>query len=212
MCIWERETWEILKRRYFYTIKHVLWKGKYLRFVSLKKEEVQLLWFCYECSLVCPSTFLLIFAFKFCFVTVLICSTCSAPVICNHALCIIHSHPQLSPSPPIQYLHFHPSIPSLPSLQPKTYTHREGGRMVKVLCILHHWGVQLTLAYSWARPAILIAGKGRGGMFLFCFFTFIPVPLSSLSLSFISTTISSIFFSPFLWEMTQNDPQGLTCR
>ena len=26
----------------------------------------------------------------------------------------------------------------------------------KVLCILHHWGVQLILAYSWARPAILV--------------------------------------------------------
>ena len=27
-------------------------------------------------------------------------------------------------------------------------------------------GVQLILAYSWARPAILVADKGRGGMFL----------------------------------------------
>ena len=36
----------------------------------------------------------------------------------------------------------------------------------KVSCILRHWGVQLILAYSLARPAILIAGKGRGGMFL----------------------------------------------
>ena len=35
-----------------------------------------------------------------------------------------------------------------------------------MLCILHHWGVQLILAYSWARPAILVVGKGRGGMFL----------------------------------------------
>ena len=42
---------------------------------------------------------------------------------------------------------------------------------------------------------------------LFCFFTFIPVPLSSLLLP-----RSSNFFSPFLWETTQNDPQGLTCR
>ena len=67
----------------------------------------------------------------------------------------------------------------------------------KVLCILHHWGVQLILAYSWARPAILVVGKGRGGMFyFFCFFTFIPVPLSSLSLSFISSTLSSISFLP----------------
>ena len=36
----------------------------------------------------------------------------------------------------------------------------------KVVCILCHWGVQLILAYGWARPAILVAGKGRGGMFL----------------------------------------------
>ena len=57
----------------------------------------------------------------------------------------------------------------------------------KVLCILHHWGVQLILAYSWARPAILVAGKGRGGMFLFLLFlhfhscsSFFPVPLCHL--------------------------------
>ena len=83
----------------------------------------------------------------------------------------------------------------------------------KVLCILHHWGVQLILAYSWARPAILVVGKGRGGMFLFLLFlhfhscsSFFPVPLFHL--------LYSLFylFSPFLWEMTQNDPQGLTCR
>ena len=36
----------------------------------------------------------------------------------------------------------------------------------KLSCILHHRGVQLILAYSWARPAVLAAGKGRGGMFL----------------------------------------------
>ena len=83
----------------------------------------------------------------------------------------------------------------------------------KVLCILHHWGVHLILAYSWARPAILVVGKGRGGMFLFLLFlhfhsgsSFFPVPLFHL--------LYSLFylFSPFLWETTQNDPQGLTCR
>ena len=83
----------------------------------------------------------------------------------------------------------------------------------KVLCILHHWGIQLILAYSWARPAILVVGKGRGGMFLFLPFlhflscsSFFPVPLFHL--------LYSLFylFSPFLWETTQNDPQGLTCR
>ena len=83
----------------------------------------------------------------------------------------------------------------------------------KVLCILHHRGVQLILAYSCARPAILVVGKGRGGMFLFLLFlhfhscsSFFPVPLFHL--------LYSLFylFSPFLWETTQNDPQGLTCR
>ena len=70
--------------------------------------------------------------------------------------------------------------------------------VAKVSCILHHWGILLILAFSWARPAILVAGKGRGGMFLFLhFFTFIPVTLSSLSLSFIFSTISSISFLPF---------------
>ena len=44
-----------------------------------------------------------------------------------------------------------------------------GGRLgeAKVSCILCHRGVQLILAYSWARPAILDAGMGREGMFLF---------------------------------------------
>ena len=81
----------------------------------------------------------------------------------------------------------------------------------KVLCILHHRGVQLILAYSWARPAILVAGKGRGGMFLFLLFlhfhscsSFFPVPL------FHPFYYLFYLFSPFLLEMTQNDPQGLT--
>ena len=83
----------------------------------------------------------------------------------------------------------------------------------KVLCILHHWGVQLILAYSWARPAILVVGKGRGGMFLFLLLlhfhscsSFFPVPLFHLLYSLV------YLLSPFLWETTQNDPQGLTYR
>ena len=39
-----------------------------------------------------------------------------------------------------------------------------------MLCIFRHWGIQLILAYSWARPSIVTAGKGRGGMFLFLLF------------------------------------------
>ena len=43
-----------------------------------------------------------------------------------------------------------------------------------------------------------VAGKVEGKSFhFFCFFPFIPVPLSSLFLSFIFSTISSISFLPF---------------
>ena len=83
----------------------------------------------------------------------------------------------------------------------------------KVSCILCHRGVQLILAYSLARPAIVEVGKGRGGMFLFLLFlpfhscsSFFPVPLFHLFYYLF------YLFSPFLWETTQNDPQGLTCR
>ena len=57
----------------------------------------------------------------------------------------------------------------------------------KVSCIFCNRGVQLILAYSWARPAILVAGKGREVMFLFLLFlqfhscsSFFPVPLFHL--------------------------------
>ena len=68
----------------------------------------------------------------------------------------------------------------------------------KVSCTSRHRGVQLILAYSWARPAIVVAGKGRRGVFLFLLFlhfhscsSFFPV------LSFISSATSSISFLPF---------------
>ena len=82
-----------------------------------------------------------------------------------------------------------------------------------VSCILRHRGVQLKLAYSWARPAILVAGKGRGGMFLFLLF----LHFHSCSYFFPNRPFHLLYylfylFSPFLWETTQNDPQGLTCR
>ena len=32
----------------------------------------------------------------------------------------------------------------------------------KVSCSFCHWGALLILAYSWARPAVFAAGKGRG--------------------------------------------------
>ena len=66
-----------------------------------------------------------------------------------------------------------------------------------VLGILHHKGIQLILAYIWARPAALAAGGLAGECFYFCFFTFFHFPLSPLFLSFISSTISSISLLPF---------------
>ena len=76
--------------------------------------------------------------------------------------------------------------------------------VAKVSYILHQWGVQLILAGSWARPAILVSGKGkgRGGMFIssvsslsFLFF-FLPCPsLSSpllFLLSFFSLSLSLV--------------------
>ena len=63
------------------------------------------------------------------------------------------------------------------------------------------------------KACYLVAGKGRGGMFLFLLFlhfhscsSFFTVPLFHLFYYLF------YLFSPFLWETTQNDPQGLTCR
>ena len=72
--------------------------------------------------------------------------------------------------------------------------------MAKVSCTLCHRGVQLILAYNWARLAILVAVKGRGGMFLFLLFllflscsSLFPVPLFHLLCYLFN------LFSPFLW-------------
>ena len=87
----------------------------------------------------------------------------------------------------------------------------------KVTCILRDRGVYLRLAYSWARPALLTAGKdfgggGSGGCFIssvssFSFISsFSPVPLIHL--------LCHLFhlFSLLFWGTTQNDPQVLTFR
>ena len=74
----------------------------------------------------------------------------------------------------------------------------------KVLCILHHRGIQLILAYSCARPAVLAAGKGRGGMFHFFFsFTFIHFPFSLVLLfHLIYYLFSLLHFSERRHKMT----------
>ena len=63
---------------------------------------------------------------------------------------------------------------------------------------------------SWARPAILVAGKGReGNVFissvssLSFLFLFLPVPLFHL------TYYLFCLFTSFFWETIHNGPQGL---
>ena len=78
---------------------------------------------------------------------------------------------------------------------------------------LTHRGFQLILAYTWARPAILAAGKGRGGIFfissvspLSLIFLFLPCPSLSSPLLFLLPIFSlSLGDDP-------NGPQGFTCR
>ena len=85
--------------------------------------------------------------------------------------------------------------------------------MVQGVMYLTSLDIQLILAYSQARPAILVAGMDRGGMLLFLPF----LHFHSCS-SFFPVLLFHLFYylfclsSPFLWEMTQNDPQGLTCH
>ena len=71
----------------------------------------------------------------------------------------------------------------------------------RVSCILRHLGVQLILAYSWARPAILVAGKeSRGNFSVSSVSSLSFIFFSPLSLSFISSTISSISCLLFSWR------------
>ena len=67
---------------------------------------------------------------------------------------------------------------------------------VKASCILRHRGVQLILACSWARPAILVAGKVEGDGCIYSvsslsfLFLFLPsFPLSSLLLSLFALSL-----------------------
>ena len=71
----------------------------------------------------------------------------------------------------------------------------------KVLCVLHHQGDQLILAYSWTRPAIFVAGKGRGGMFFIS-------SVSSLSFLFLflpCPSLSSFYYLFYLYSLSLGD-------
>ena len=66
-----------------------------------------------------------------------------------------------------------------------------------VSCV--YGGVQLILVYSWARPAILAAGKGRGNVLISSVssLSFIFLFLLCPSLSSPILAISSILLLPF---------------
>ena len=68
-------------------------------------------------------------------------------------------------------------------------------------------GCPTDIGLQLVKTCFLVAGKGRGECFYFFrFFTFIPFPLSSLPLSFVSSTIVSfsflLFFSGRRHKMT----------
>ena len=78
-------------------------------------------------------------------------------------------------------------------------------------CILLHSGVQLILASSWARPAVLEAGKGKGEMFIssvsslsFLFLFFPCSSLTSLLLSFFSLSLGDDTKWPTRVEVSLN--------
>ena len=68
----------------------------------------------------------------------------------------------------------------------------------------------MRLAYSWASPAVLTAGVGKGLVFISSIsslFLHCPSLFPHSHLSPLSSILLFIFpFSPFLWETTQNDP------
>ena len=80
--------------------------------------------------------------------------------------------------------------------------------LLVISCILHHWDIQLTVGQG--LLSLKWVSRVEGGIVLFLLFlhflsfsSFSPAPLFHL-LYYLS--------SPFLWEMTQNDQQRLTCH
>ena len=74
-------------------------------------------------------------------------------------------------------------------------------RRCRVSCVT---GRPTDVGLQFGKACTLVAGMGRAVCFyVFCFFTFIPIPLSSLSPSYISSTISSVSFLPSLGDDTK---------
>ena len=77
--------------------------------------------------------------------------------------------------------------------------------------------IGLQLGKLLARPAILVAdmrgrwGGGGGGAAVFLILLFLYFHSYSSFFSVPLFYLLFYLFSPFIWETTQNDPQGLTC-
>ena len=71
-------------------------------------------------------------------------------------------------------------------------------RVAKVLCISHQCGVQLIMAYSWARPAILVAGKGKGEIAGLCrYFDLVTLTYISCSSDFDTFYVDVLYLLNF---------------
>ena len=111
------------------------------------------------------------------------------------------NHPPYSPDlSPCDFFLF-PRLKKM--LSGNKYTSRSslGSAIYQYLQGVVGWCEGVMYLTSPGRPTdngLQLGKKGRGGMlYFFCFFTFILVRLFYLSLSFISSTISSISFLPF---------------
>ena len=88
-----------------------------------------------------------------------------------------------------------------------------GGRVVRRCRVPYVTGRPTDIGLQLGKPALLVAGKDRGGMILFLlslyfhsYYSFFPVPLFHLFYYLFYP------FSPFLLDTTQSDLQGVMCR
>ena len=118
-------------------------------------------------------------------------------MITPHTHTHTHTHtPPPPPPPPPSPVARSTHVYNKNAMVPRLFQPLKG--VATVSRILRQRGVHLILANScWTRPAILVAGKGRGGMVLFLLFLYFHSCSSFFPITFISSTIFFISFLPY---------------
>ena len=95
-------------------------------------------------------------------------------------------------------------------INPSLAEHDRGGWVRQRCCVSYITGASNWYWLAVGQGLLSLQQVRVGGecFYFFCFFTVIHFPFSSIPLFRLLYYLSS----PFLWETTQNDPQGLTCR